>query len=59
MKRDIFDEEHLMFRDAVRRFVVQEIEPFHEQWEEDGVVSREIWQQAGQLGLLCMDVPEV
>ena len=58
MKRDIFDEEHLMFRDAVRRFVVQEIEPFHEQWEEDGVVSREIWQQAGQLGLLCMDVPE-
>ncbi|UCC51617.1 MAG: acyl-CoA dehydrogenase family protein [Anaerolineaceae bacterium] len=58
MKRDIFDEEHLMFRDAVRRFVAQEIEPFHEQWEEDGVVSREIWQQAGQLGLLCMDVPE-
>ena len=25
MKRDIFDEEHLMFRDAVRRFVVQEV----------------------------------
>lgn len=59
MKRTLFGDEHLMFRDAFQRFVAQEITPFHEQWEKEGVVSREIWQQAGHLGFLCMDVPEI
>lgn len=58
MKRTIFDDEHNMFRDAVRRFVQNEIAPHHEQWEEDGIVPRELWLKAGELGFLCMDVPE-
>lgn len=58
MKRDLFDDEQLMFRDAFRRFVSKEIVPFHEQWEQDGIVPREIWLMAGELGFLCMDVPE-
>ena len=51
-------EEHLMFRDAVRQFVQREIVPYHEQWEKDGLVSREVWLKAGENGFLCMDVPE-
>lgn len=58
MKRILFDDEHLMFRDAVRRFVAQEVEPYHAQWEEDGIVPRELWRKAGQMGFLGMDVPE-
>lgn len=58
MKRKLFDEEHEMFRDAFRRFTASEIAPYHEQWEEAGIVPREIWRQAGELGFLCMDVPE-
>ncbi|WP_420630426.1 acyl-CoA dehydrogenase family protein [Candidatus Leptofilum sp.] len=58
MKRTIFDDEHNMFRDAVRRFVENEIVPYHEQWEHDGIVSREVWLKAGELGFLCMDAPE-
>lgn len=58
MKRTIFNEEHLMFRDAVRRFVQNEIAPYHEQWEHDGIVPRDIWLKAGELGFLCMDAPE-
>lgn len=58
MKRTLFDQEHLMFRDAVRRFVENEITPYHEQWEKDGIVPRELWLQAGELGFLAMDVPE-
>jgi alkylation response protein AidB-like acyl-CoA dehydrogenase len=58
MKRTLFDDEQLMFRDAFQRFVAQVIVPHHEQWEKDGLVPREIWLQAGQLGFLCMDVPE-
>ncbi len=58
MQRNIFTDEHLMFRDAVRRFVAQEIAPYHEEWEKDGIVPREIWLKAGGMGFLCTDVPE-
>jgi len=59
MKRTIFDDEHSMFRDAVRRFVQNEIVPYHEQWEHEGIVPRNVWLKAGELGFLCMDAPEV
>lgn len=58
MRSDILTDEHLMFRDAFRRFVAAEIVPHHEQWEKDGIVSRELWQKAGASGFLCMDVDE-
>ena len=58
MKRNIFNEEHEMFQEAVRRFVAREIAPFHEAWEHEGIVPREIWTKAGALGFLCMDAPE-
>ncbi|MDX1414847.1 MAG: acyl-CoA dehydrogenase family protein [Candidatus Promineifilaceae bacterium] len=58
MKRTLFDDEHMMFRDAFQRFVAQEIAPHHEEWETEGIVPRDIWLQAGHLGFLCMDVPE-
>lgn len=58
MKRNLFNEEHEMFRHAVRRFVDKEIAPFHAQWEEEGMVSREAWLKAGAQGFLGLDVPE-
>ncbi len=58
MKRNIFDDEHMMFRQSVRRFVEHEVAPFHEEWEKAGVVPRELWLKAGELGFLAMDVPE-
>jgi long-chain-acyl-CoA dehydrogenase len=58
MERNIFETEHQMFRDAFRTFLEREVIPFHEQWEKDKMVSREVWQRAGQQGFLCMDVPE-
>ncbi len=56
--RAIFSEEHEIFREQVRRFVDKEVVPYHDQWERDGVVSRELWQAAGEAGLLCCEVPE-
>ena len=32
--------------------------PFHDQWEQDGQVDREVWRKAGEAGLLCFDVDE-
>jgi long-chain-acyl-CoA dehydrogenase len=58
MKRDIFDEDHRIFRDSFREFVKREITPFHEHWEQDGIVPRDVWRKAGEQGFLCMSVPE-
>ncbi len=58
MQRDIFDAEHDAFRDLARTFIAKEITPFHEQWERDGQVSRDVWLAAGRAGLLGTDVPE-
>ncbi|GAA3199326.1 acyl-CoA dehydrogenase family protein [Actinocorallia longicatena] len=58
MAREIFNEEHEAFRDMVRSFIAKEITPFHEQWEKDGVVSRDVWTAAGRAGLLGINLPE-
>jgi acyl-CoA dehydrogenase len=57
-ERRLFREEHDMFRDTVRKFVEREIAPYHQQWEKDGVVPRDLWLKAGAAGLLCCTVPE-
>lgn len=56
--RAIFSSDHEMFRDSVRRFVDTELKPFHEEWEDAGVVPREVWRKAGAAGLLCCNVAE-
>ena len=52
------DAEHRDFRDTVRRFIGEEITPHHAQWERDGQVPRALWRRAGELGLLCLTMPE-
>ena len=50
--RNIFDEDHDMFRSTCRKFMQEEVVPYHEEWENNGEVSRELWLKAGQQGLL-------
>ncbi|VVQ15591.1 acyl-CoA dehydrogenase family protein [Pseudomonas fluorescens] len=57
-KRSIFDEQHVLFQDSVRRFIATEVAPHFNRWEEDGIVSRDFWRAAGAAGLLCPQVPE-
>ncbi len=58
MRRDIFTDEHDAFRDMVRAFIAKEIEPHHDDWERDGMVSRDLWLAAGRAGLLGIDIDE-
>lgn len=58
MERRIFEAEHDAFRATVRAFAESEILPYHQQWEEDGIVPRELWKKAGELGLLGFMMPE-
>jgi len=55
---DVYTSEHEDFRKTARTFYEREVVPFHEQWEKDGIVPRELWLKAGKAGLLCFDVPE-
>jgi alkylation response protein AidB-like acyl-CoA dehydrogenase len=54
----IYEQEHEDFRGTARAFLEREVKPFHEQWERDGQVDREVWRKAGAAGLLCFDVDE-
>jgi acyl-CoA dehydrogenase len=58
MRREIFDEEHEAFRDTVGTFLDKEVVPFHDQWEKDGIVDREVWSKAGAQGLLALQFDE-
>ncbi|WP_371780961.1 acyl-CoA dehydrogenase family protein [Streptosporangium subroseum] len=58
MQRDLFEEEHQLFRETVREFLAREVAPHHDQWEKDGIVPREVWKKAGELGMFGFGVPE-
>lgn len=55
--REMESEEHRLFRETARRFVAKEVAPYHEQWEREGVVSRDVWLKAGAEGLLLTALP--
>lgn len=50
-------EDHVMFRDSVRRFFETEFVPQREHWIERRHMEPEYWQKAGEVGILCPDVP--
>jgi alkylation response protein AidB-like acyl-CoA dehydrogenase len=54
----VYEQEHDDFRRTARAFLEKEVVPFHDQWEKDGQVTREVWARAGETGLLCFDVDE-
>jgi alkylation response protein AidB-like acyl-CoA dehydrogenase len=58
LPRNIYSEEHLLFKKSVEDLVAKEITPFHNQWEKDQMVSRESWLKLGEAGFLCMQVPQ-
>lgn len=58
LSRPIYDSDVNQFRDTVVRFLQNEAVPYHDQWEKDGQVSRELWKKGAELGLLCPSLPE-
>lgn len=58
VERDLFEPEHDAYRDSVRRFVETELQPLHHEWEKNGIVPRDVWLKAGEMGMLCASIPE-
>ena len=56
--RTLFSADHLAFRDSYQRFCEREIAPFHDAWEDQGYVDRDVWRKAGANGFLCTTMPE-
>ena len=58
LPRTIFTADHDEFRKNVRRFIDQECVPHHARWEEQQHIDRSLWNRAGELGFLCLTIPE-
>lgn len=59
MNQHLFlNEEHEMLRDQIRRFVLEKVLPFADQWEEGGMVPREVLREMGTLGFFGIRYPE-
>ncbi len=58
LPRQIFNEEHAAFRETVRKFYEKEVLPNTHKYEQQQHVDRELWRKAGEMGLLCANMPE-
>lgn len=58
LPRKLFNADHEAFRDTARRFFTTEISPNIEKYETQQHIDRDIWNKAGELGLLCTTMPE-
>ncbi|HEV8532013.1 MAG TPA: acyl-CoA dehydrogenase family protein [Methylomirabilota bacterium] len=54
----VFNEQHEMFRRAVRAFVEKEVAPHVDEWEEAGQIPKSIWPRMGELGFLGVEYDE-
>ena len=58
MRSIAIEEEITLFKKTIQAFAKKEIEEHYNQWEEDGIIPKELWKKLGDEGLLCVDIPE-
>jgi len=56
-KHFIFTDEHQQLRESIRRFVIKELQPHSEEWEEN-TFPNWVFERMGELGFLGLDKPE-
>jgi alkylation response protein AidB-like acyl-CoA dehydrogenase len=58
MRRAHLTADHELFRSSAATFVHREMVPFREAWDAAGIVSRALFEKAGEGGFLAMAAPE-
>ncbi|MEP3246325.1 MAG: acyl-CoA dehydrogenase family protein [Sneathiella sp.] len=53
-----FTEEHDLLRAQLQRFIAEEVLPFGEDWEKEGMTPRAVIHKMGELGFLGIQYPE-
>jgi len=51
------DDDLLMLRDAISRYVESEMLPLDRKWRKQHQVDKEAWRKIGAAGFLCLDIP--
>jgi acyl-CoA dehydrogenase len=51
------DDDLRTFRETVARFLEAEMVPHDARWRAQHGVGKDIWRKAGEMGLLCLDLP--
>ena len=49
----LHDTEFELFRDSYRRFLKEQVAPYYEQWEHDGLIPRDLWLRLGKMVFVC------
>ena len=58
MPRNVYGPDHEAFRETAREFVDRSLMPRAEDFIKDKAIGREVWLEAGEQGLLGLEVPE-
>ncbi len=51
-------EEHVMFRDSLRKFLQKEAVPNYDSWEKARIIPISFWKKLGEMGFLCPQVDD-
>ncbi|GKV56173.1 acyl-CoA dehydrogenase [Sporosarcina sp. NCCP-2222] len=51
-------DEHVMFRETLRKFLAKEAVPHFEEWERNRLIPTAFWKKLGEMGFLCPQVEE-
>jgi acyl-CoA dehydrogenase len=54
----VVNEDLVVFRDMVLRFLEQEVDPEFASWEGSGLLPKSLWKKMGDAGMLCVDFPD-
>ena len=51
-------EDLILLEEQARRYIAAEFTPQVDRWHEAGIYDRDVWNRAGEAGLLCASMPE-
>ena len=51
------EEEHIILKEQIKKFVENEVKPKATKWEVDGFIPREVFKKMGALGFLGITYP--
>lgn len=58
MDRNLYTEDHELYRATVREFLQREVVPHHERWDEARWIDREVFAAAAVNGIYALQIPE-